>query len=503
LNFQKKNIFRFVSIEKQFITMMKRKLKTGPKSRAALPISSLTINSPYFSTNNKNINNEIDNNNNNYEEEDEKYYFFEENEAINNENNDNNEESNGFDEIDEEKKELDSEEDDDITLYEEETFVKDEHAFTEVHSEELMEIFVNRAIKYSKNTNAKVNIDDELRFENNSESKCTVSEFARKFNNISATHGFSKVAMFDILNLFDQCTCNKNLPQKKKKKKKNFSSFIINEEEEEEDCQESHQQDIVNGRIDDDIEEIEAQKNLDLDKFIPEDLSKFDFDVCPKGCVVYIGIHSEHISCPICKSQRYSKCKNRSCQSKEYSQCNPFAGGHCVNSRFPLKTIFYRSSIVLLVEKLLTAHANNLDYLDYLERRLQHPINEFVPPDFLFDTVDSDPVRKSYKEMEDRYNTEILPIIVSTNNKKKIVMKNFILSGFFDGDTFFERKSDSGWMYLIGILNCNPSDRMSLGIGLYLALLHLEKSGGDVERFFMRNVFAEELSRLEKGIIIQ
>jgi hypothetical protein len=82
-------------------------------------------------------------------------------------------------------------------------------------------------------------------------------------------------------------------------------------------------------------------------------------------------------------------------------------------------------------------------------------------------------------------------------------MKNFILSGFFDGDTFFERKSDSGWMYLIGILNCNPSDRMSLGIGLYLALLHLEKSGGDVERFFMRNVFAEELSRLEKGIIIQ
>jgi hypothetical protein len=194
---------------------MKRKLKTGPKSRAALPISSSSL-----IIKNNNIHNDIDNNNN-----DENNNFFEENEATNEEStNNDNEESNGLLENHEIDEEEELEDDDDITLYEEETFVNNEHAFTDVHSKELTEIFVKRAIKYSKkNTYAKVNVDnDELRFENNSESKCTISEFARKFNNISATHGFSKVAMFDILNLFDQCTCNLNLPLKKKKKKKKF-----------------------------------------------------------------------------------------------------------------------------------------------------------------------------------------------------------------------------------------------------------------------------------------
>jgi hypothetical protein len=43
---------------------------------------------------------------------------------------------------------------------------------------------------------------------------------------------------------------------------------------------------------------------------------------------------------------------------------------------------------------------------------------------------------------------------------------------------------------------------MSLGKGLYLSLLHLEKPGGKIDRFFMQNILAEELRQLETGVFI-
>jgi hypothetical protein len=192
-------------------------LKRGPRSNAAIPITSLrNLLSSRFNSEDDDVinNNEIIIDNNNYEDDDGNNYFFEE--TI---------ENNGNDEQAEEfllENELgDDDGDDDITLYEEETFVDEINAFTNDHSDELIGNFVKQAMDYAKASNSynsKGNNDNELRFESNSDSKCTVSEFARKFYNISATHGFTKVAMLDILNLFDQCTCNLNLPLKKKKK---------------------------------------------------------------------------------------------------------------------------------------------------------------------------------------------------------------------------------------------------------------------------------------------
>jgi hypothetical protein len=86
--------------------------------------------------------------------------------------------------------------------------------------------------------------------------------------------------------------------------------------------------------------------------------------------------------------------------------------------------------------------------------------------------------------------------------KYKIVMKNFILSGFFDADTFFKRKGDSVWAYLISIHNCCPSDRMKLGKGLFLSIYHKEQLSTSSSKFFMEKVFGQELITLECGVPI-
>jgi hypothetical protein len=470
---------------------MTHSLKRGPKFP---PIRS--GNQINFNT----ISNQTDNNNNNQQE------TASDEDAIDEKNNE--EEVMGIEEDGDEKDNESNywnEEDEEIQEEKEEDdcFNSNNNIFyTNEDNKEQIKKFIQKAQNIDSNLSKRSNDDDSnILFENKSDSTCTVSEFARKFNNISATHGFSKAAMLDILNLFDQCTCNLNLPLKNKRNigvpAKSNHDFHFNDDGDDGDDDETE-------NIDDDNlkEDAAAQKNLDVDKYISEDTSKFEFHVCPKGCVVYIGLYAEKINCPICHTMRFSKCKHKGCQNKQYEECNPFdiEGGHSIKYRFPLKSIYYRSSIILLAEKLLTAQKNNLDYLDYLERRINN--NDIDDSNYIVDTADSGPVRNNYRIMKNRFE-QIYDILLQNNIKKKIEMKNFILSGFFDGDTFFDRKSDSGWMYLVGIQNCNPSDRMSLGKGLYLTLLHLEKSGGNVERFFMKNIMAGELKKLEEGVIIQ
>jgi hypothetical protein len=397
-------------------------------------------------------------------------------------------------------------------------FFKDNEFCSDLDINDQMKEFMNKANAnanaYSQN-NINNNDDDDICFEINSKSTCTKSEFARKFNNISNSHGLSKIAMLDILNLFDHCTSNLNLPLKKKRTKNYLKTSKINPfilgggggdgEEEEEKNDDFDDEDLKQQK------ENEAQKNLDIDRYLIEDHSKFVFDVCPKSCIVYFGKNSQKIICPVCETWRFSKCKHKSCRNKSYLQCNPFdeEEGHSVKYRFPLKSIFYRSSIVVLTEKLLNAKNKKLDYLNYLENRIQSSIIDdklVSPPEYIVDSVDSQAVKKNYEDMvknfdslKKQYESNMMK---AYNNKRMIVMKNFILSGFYDGATFFKRNSDSGWFYLIGILNCSPSVRMSLGKGLYLSLLHLEKPGGKIDRFFMQNILAEELRQLETGVFI-
>jgi hypothetical protein len=477
-------------------------LKRGPRYPHRLP--SENHNNFYTIINNNEAVNSSSNNNNTQEETIEHAEDDADEDSSREENN--NEDDNYWNDDEEEKnqeeeKEEDEEKDDCFNSSNNNIFYNDKD------NEEQINKFIEKAKKIDLNLSQRCNDDSKMLFEEKSTSTCTVSEFARKFNNISATHGLSKAAMLDILNLFDQCTCNLNLPLKHKRKigaagVKSNHNFHFNDDDDDD----NNNNDVEN--IDDDNlkEEAAAENNLDVDKYISEDSSKFEFHVCPKGCVVYIGLYAEKINCPICHTMRFSKCKHKGCQKKQYEECNPFDSeeGHSIKYRFALKSIYYRSSIILLAEKLLTARKNNLDYIDYLERRL----NDIeVSDEYIVDTADSAPVRDNYKIMKKHFDEILQPkidkVLKQNNIKKSIEMKNFILSGFFDGDTFFERKSDSGWMYLTGIQNCNPSDRMSLGKGLYLTLLHLEKSGGKVERFFMKNVMVGELRRLEQGVIIE
>jgi chemotaxis protein histidine kinase CheA len=493
-------------------------MKRGPQEMISLPLMlRRKRTAQHHHRNNLEHNSDNDNGVNNYNDENGEEHVDNELEAVeeDEEEQPQEEEEEEEEEKEEEEEEEEEEEDEEEEEEEEDKFNSNNnnnHTFSQKNQTDLMDNFIKKAESIAQEKNIYNHKDDEL-FEKNSESTCTVSEFVRKFNNVSACHGFSKVAMLDILTLFDQCTCNLILPLKNRRRKKVFTNsdhFHYEAVADNKDYEEEEE-----NIVDDDVvrnykEEAAAQRNLDIDKYISEDSSKFEFHVCPKGCVIYIGNYAEMINCPICHSMRFSKCKHKSCQKKEYEECNPFADeeGHSIKYRFPIKTIYYRSSIILLTEKLLTARKKKLNYLDYLERKYEG-FNYLNASDnnHIIDTVDSEPVKEHYNSMKTRFDDLLQPICIKLMSdkqiKKKVEMKNFILSGFFDGDTFFERKSDSGWMYLVGIHNCNPSDRMSLGKGLYLALLHLEKSGGNIERFFMKNVMAVELKKLEYGVFIQ
>ena len=72
---------------------------------------------------------------------------------------------------------------------------------------------------------------------------------------------------------------------------------------------------------------------------------------------------------------------------------------------------------------------------------------------------------------------------------------------FNDGDQLFKRKADSLWPMLASVLNCDPSYRTKLGLGLFLISLHNLDVGSDAVQSVMDNVFAEELRAIKNGDI--
>jgi hypothetical protein len=302
-------------------------------------------------------------------------------------------------------------------------------------------------------------------------------DFCKKFYAVSIKHNLSGSAIWDILNVFDTCTEYLSLPLKRKEEGKATG-------------------------FDDEVENkpILLQSSVDLEKYIEKDKSTLSIDICSKGCCAYLGCNAQMINCPHCAEPRFSQCSEKSCKKKKYHQCN-----HKIESRTPFRSMYYRSIIYVLTYKLMksinkTDNNNEFSYLSYLERNLNNQ-NISRKGTVIVDTIYSDPVRVQYEFMCQHFQ-QILPIYKSEYPNCKIIMKNFILSGFFDADTFFKRKGDSVWAYLISIHNCCPSDRMKLGKGLFLSIYHKEKLSTSSSRFLMEKVFVKELLMLEYGVPI-
>jgi hypothetical protein len=293
----------------------------------------------------------------------------------------------------------------------------------------------------------------------------------------------SDSAMWEILNVFDTFTEFLNLPLKQKDTKKNYQ-----EEKEEKEATIMEEEDRSFPRT-----------SIDIERFIEIDKSTLSIDICYKGCCAFLGNNAGMVKCPHCKEPRYSQCSQTSCKGKKYEQCK-----HKLSLRCPLRSMYYRSIIYVLTYKFMKELKNKkkqYSYLSYLEKNISDT-KKTKNNTVITDTIYSDPVIQQYSLMCQFFTSKLEPFYRNKYPKYKIEMKNFILSGFFDADTFFKRKGDSVWAYLISIHNCCPSDRMKLGKGLFLSIYHKEQLSTSSSKFLMEKVFGQELTALEYGVPI-
>jgi hypothetical protein len=78
---------------------------------------------------------------------------------------------------------------------------------------------------------------------------------------------------------------------------------------------------------------------------------------------------------------------------------------------------------------------------------------------------------------------------------------SLILTAFYDGVVNFKRKADSMWPLMISVANCNPSHRSKIGVGLFLTILHNVAVGTGAEKYLVEQMLAQELVKLENGIL--
>jgi hypothetical protein len=97
-----------------------------------------------------------------------------------------------------------------------------------------------------------------------------------------------------------------------------------------------------------------------------------------------------------------------------------------------------------------------------------------------------------FKEFKDKYKAA---------SSDTVYQCSLLLTLFYDGILLYDRNTDSLWPLLCSIVNCNPSHRSKLGVGLSLTALHNIKPGSGAEKYFVKNILTEELKQLERGIL--
>jgi hypothetical protein len=77
------------------------------------------------------------------------------------------------------------------------------------------------------------------------------------------------------------------------------------------------------------------------------------------------------------------------------------------------------------------------------------------------------------------------------------------LSLFYDGVKLYRRSNDSLWPLVASVLNCDPSYRTKLGLGLFALCVHNLPVGSPAEQSIIDDLLTEELKQLENGILFE
>lgn len=234
-------------------------------------------------------------------------------------------------------------------------------------------------------------------------------------------------------------------------------------------------------------------------------------DVCRYGCMAFHGLGhiegntdkvvdlSKQLYClnTKCRAQRFSKC--RVCPpERPYEDCCPWKrDGHGEVYRKPLDTVYYRSVMGKIIELYLLSISDPefKDVLNYDKMRIKSEGT-------LIDILDGRVVKTHLQEMNEAYLKRKSGYRVD-GVPTELHECSLGLTMFYDGKTNFKRNSDSMWPLLVQIINCNPSLRSRLGVGMFLAFLHNATVGSGAEKHLMEEMFCMELKALEEGFIFQ
>jgi len=235
---------------------------------------------------------------------------------------------------------------------------------------------------------------------------------------------------------------------------------------------------------------------LTIDKYLREDFRKFKVHTCIKGCTAYVGRYKRDILC-MCGNWRFAPCSHHSHKKlgrtmdeelNERQKCNPFTDGHALVNRVPHQSFYYRAIIPLLKSLIVWELTHKTNTYNYTNDRIQQAGK-------MYDILDGLHAAENLGDMNARFIK-----FKEKSGKSDILERSFLLSEFYDGALLHKRKSSSLWPLVISILNCNPSDRMAHGIGLFLVALHSLKLGTNAEQAIFHELFIPELQQLGKGI---
>lgn len=85
----------------------------------------------------------------------------------------------------------------------------------------------------------------------------------------------------------------------------------------------------------------------------------------------------------------------------------------------------------------------------------------------------------------------------------ELIEFSLILSLFYDGDKLYDRSNDSLWPLMMSVLNCDPSYRIKLGLGIFEIALHNITVGSGAEQSMIDDLLSQELKQLENGILFE
>lgn len=226
---------------------------------------------------------------------------------------------------------------------------------------------------------------------------------------------------------------------------------------------------------------------LDTEKYTLSDDRKYKVHCCPLGCTAYIGTNALATVCDVCGTSRFKPCTDESHSDDALAACacNPFTGGHSIRGRVPLRSFFYRPMLPLFQTMDKWARDNSNDVYNFNQTRMRDGnIN---------DILDGNNAKSNLEDMNRIFALKKL-------DNPNLIEVSYVLSQFYDGGTLFNRGAKSIWPMAISILNCNPTDRMDYGIGLFMIILHDLKVGSVVENTIFTQLLIPELQLLRRGV---